>query len=476
MQKKFLSNLILIIILNLLVKPIAIFGIDATVQNRVGTEEYGFYFSLLNFTFLFNILLDLGINNFTTKNVAQHPEIVPKYLGKVLPLLLLMFVVYCIVSISIAWLFGYPQRAFFMLGFLMLNQFFITIIAYIRSHFAGMLLFKTDAIISILDRFLLIVICGFLLYGVNSKEPFRIEWFIWIQTACYGISFLVGLFLLFKKIGLPVVKYHKQFSFVILRQSLPFALLILFMMIYTRTDSVMIERLHENGKFESGIYVQGFRLVDAFFMFGMIFTNLLFPIFASMLKRKEEIDSLLKMSAKILVLGACSIAVLSFWNAQTILSMIYKADVSKSILPFQLLMFTFIGMCVTLIYGTLLTASGNLRTLNTIAVIGIVCNIGANWILIPKYGATGAAIATLITQSLVGITQWIVVKKRFQISITLANVVETVSFILTITAAVWLCDFWKIDFVFQLIIVAGLLLMFKVIHPKDLRSIFQKES
>ena len=59
MQKKFISNLILLALLNLVIKPVAIFGIDVTVQNRVGSEDYGLYFSLLNFTYLFNILLTL---------------------------------------------------------------------------------------------------------------------------------------------------------------------------------------------------------------------------------------------------------------------------------------------------------------------------------------------------------------------------------------------------------------------------------
>ena len=70
------------VILNLLVKPVAIFGIDATVQNRVGAEAYGIYFSLLNFSILFNILLDFGINNFTTKNIAQAPSIAAKCLWR----------------------------------------------------------------------------------------------------------------------------------------------------------------------------------------------------------------------------------------------------------------------------------------------------------------------------------------------------------------------------------------------------------
>jgi O-antigen/teichoic acid export membrane protein len=85
MQRKFLNNLMLMVLLNLLVKPLAIFGIDATVQNRIGAEEYGLYFSLLNFAYFFNIILDLGITNYNTKYVAQYPHLVKRYMGKILP-------------------------------------------------------------------------------------------------------------------------------------------------------------------------------------------------------------------------------------------------------------------------------------------------------------------------------------------------------------------------------------------------------
>ena len=75
MQRIFFSNLVLTIFLNLLIKPLALFGIDATVQNRVGPEEYGLYFSLLNLSVIFNMLIDLGINNYTTKNIAKNQKL-----------------------------------------------------------------------------------------------------------------------------------------------------------------------------------------------------------------------------------------------------------------------------------------------------------------------------------------------------------------------------------------------------------------
>ena len=56
MQKKFLTNLGFLLLVNLLIKPFYILGIDAEVQNAASGGEYGLYFALFNFTFLFNIL------------------------------------------------------------------------------------------------------------------------------------------------------------------------------------------------------------------------------------------------------------------------------------------------------------------------------------------------------------------------------------------------------------------------------------
>ena len=52
MKKEFLFNLVLLVAVNAVVKPVYIFGIDRGVQNLVGTKAYGVYSSLFAFTFL----------------------------------------------------------------------------------------------------------------------------------------------------------------------------------------------------------------------------------------------------------------------------------------------------------------------------------------------------------------------------------------------------------------------------------------
>jgi len=476
MQKKFISNLALMVLLNLLVKPVAIFGIDAQVQKAVGSD-YGIYFALLNFSFLFNILLDFGINNFTTKNVAQHPQMAAKYLGKVLGFRFMLFLLYAVVSYAIAFALQWNGYQLFLLSFLVFNQFIVTLIAYTRSYFGGALMFKTDAIISVLDRFLLIIFCGILLLLPETKENFQIEWFIWIQTGCYLLTFLVAVILLFTKFGVPKLKVQPAFSYSIVRQSFPYALLIFLMMIYTRTDSVMIERMHPNGEEEAGFYAMGFRLVNAFFMFAMIFSSLLLPIFSRMFKQSEDVKYLLKTSAKLLIGGSILLAVVSYFNSIYILDLIYDENIMESNQSFQLLMFSFIGMCSTILYGTLLTARGNMRFLNIVSAIGVAVNIAMNLFLIPEYGATGAAIATMITQSAISAIQFVysirILKAPFQWK-------EVLLFVLFVGGLVGICYFLRADslLTFFAILAATLasMFLFRIIDLKNLIQVFKGEA
>jgi len=414
MQKKFISNLVWMVFFNLLIKPYAIFGIDAEVQNRVGTEEYGMYFTLLNFSYLFNIILDLGITNYNTKYVAQHPNLVKRYIGNIITLRLVLLVAYVVLSVLIAYFLGYNARQMWFVYLLIFNQFLISVILFFRSYFAGLLLFKWDILLSILDRILLIVFVAFLLYSPVIQTKFKIEWFVYAQSLSFLISVLVAVFLVFIRIGLPRLHWGKSFNLVILRKSFPYALLILLMMMYTRVDAMMIERLHIYGNKQVGIYAQGFRMLDASFMFVMLFCNLLLPMFARLIQERKSVVPLLDTASKLLVAFTSVMSLTCFAFAYFILDLIYVHDVILVVPTFQLLMLSFIPTSIVLVYGTLLTANGNLKRLNILSFIGLLMNIVLNFIFIPKHGAFGAAVATLSTQSLIAIIYFVSVWKQFE--------------------------------------------------------------
>ena len=430
MRKKFITNLLFLLVLNFLIKPFYILGIDAEIINRVGAETYGLYFSLFNFSFLFNIFLDFGINNFNTKNIAQNEHLLSKYFSKLFSLKLLLVVGYVLLILCAGFLWGYSEYDLGLLFILALNQGLVAIILYLRSNLGGSQMFFKDSIISVLDRFLMIVICSILLWGNITNKPFEIEWFVYAQTISYGITLLMALFWVWKKSTYVKIKFNQLFSMAIIRQSMPYALLILLMTFYYRSDSVMLEKMLDDGRVQAGYYAQAYRFFEAGNMVAYLFSVLLLPIFSKMIKARESIVDLVDISFKIMFSGALILSVLCFQFGDEIMSWRYHDISSQSSALFSVLMFCFVCISSTYIFGTLLTANGDLKLLNVLAGVALMVNIGLNLILIPKWQALGSAVASLITQIIVSITQIMVSKKRFDLRITFQWVIQFMVFTL----------------------------------------------
>lgn len=405
MKRKFIINLILVVFLNLLVKPFWVFGIDRTVQNVVGAEQYGFYFALFNFSLILNILLDLGITNFNNRHISQNQSSISVYFSNILSLRLILGIVYLAVSMAAAWLLNYDSAQLRMLLLLTFNQFLLALILYFRSNIAGLQMFKTDSIVSVLDRFVMIVICSLLLWGNVTDQPFRIEWFVYAQTGSYLLTAVVAFVLVLVNAGGFRLQFDYKFSLEILKKSYPFALLTLLMSLYNRIDSVMLERLLPDGKVQAGIYAQAFRISDACCMFALLFANLLLPMFSRMLKQRENVAGLLRLSTVTMAVPVTAGALTCVFYRQQLMDLMYSSHAAASAPVFALLISGFVAISMTYIYGTLLTANGSLRQLNIVAFCGMVFNIALNFVLIPRYGALGAAIVSLATQSLTAFAQ-----------------------------------------------------------------------
>jgi len=419
LKRKFVTNLILLLFLNILIKPFWIFGIDRTVQNLVGNENYGLYFALFNFSMVLNILLDLGITNFNNRNIAQHNFLLAKHLSNIVGLKFVLAFVYAFICLTAALIIGYNNVQFHLLFFLILNQFLISFTLYLRSNISALCLFRTDSLISVLDRTLMIAICCILLFTDILGGRFSIEWFIYAQTAAYVITSIVTFLIVLAKSGRIKIRFDLKFFLVFLRNSYPYALLILLMSFYNRIDSVLLERLlpGATGKEQAGIYAQAFRLLDAVSMLGVLFSGLLLPIFSKMIKEKQPVGPMVKLSFTLIFVPALVIAFSCFFYDLEIMNLLYHVGSHDSARVLSILMGGFLGIMTTYIFGTLLTANGSLKQLNLMAFFGMVLNIVLNVVLIPRLMAFGSAYASLATQLFTALAQLTIAVYIFKLKI-----------------------------------------------------------
>lgn len=415
MKRNFSVNLLFLVVLNLLIKPIYVFGIEVGIQNTVGPAEYGLYYAMFNFTFLFNVVLDMGINNFQKIKVAEDNLMGIRNMTTLLPLKAVLSLLYFAVTIGAALIIGFEGRYWFFIVVLMFNHVLSAFLLLLRANISGLQLFFRDSIVSVIDRGILILAIGYLLWF--SHLPFHIEYLAILQTAAYIIAIITAL--------LITPAASRSFSFQLdigkmrsmIRATWPYALLILLMTAYNKLDGVMLERLAQDGLVEAGIYAQAYRIIDAGNSFAFLYAGMLLPIFSRLIStnKSDDLRNLIDQGARFLVIPAGLASVLMVYKAEWFMDLLYTSSVVESANAFQWLMGSFLFICMGYVFGTYLTASNQLAAMNWIAFAAVIVNITLNVALIPNLGAHGAALASFSSLLIMALAQIVLVYRSVSI-------------------------------------------------------------
>ncbi len=405
MKREFILNLALLIAVNALVKPIYIFGIDRNIQNLVGSDSYGVYYALLNFTFLGVIINDLGIQNFNAREIALHPQLFNKLFQRIISLKLVLFFIF-LAFISGAMFFFYPKNYWHLILLLALCQSVLSLNFYLRSCLTGLGFYRFDSLVSSADRFFLILICGAFLYMPVLQKYFGIAQFVYAQIFTQSITALI----IFSKLRHRIFNFKFNFKWqnalLIIKQSFPFSLSVVLMSLYTKTDVVMLERFLPDGAKQAGIYASAYRLLDAVNILGFLFANLALPMFSQMRREKKDMLPLLKLGVQVILFISVSFTAAVVVHRHFIMHALYKEANTESENVLGLLMLSFIAFCLSYVISTYLNAMNLTKRANIVYALALGLSVTANVLIIPRFKSEGTAFVTLITQFFVLILLW----------------------------------------------------------------------
>lgn len=414
-SSRFYSSLGLLIILNIIIKPLWIFGIDRQVQNTVGTELYGTYFSLLNFSIVFSFLLDWGLTNFFNRQIAARQENLIEKAGSFLFIKLIFSLVYAVIVFGVAYLTGVKQWE--ILGSVIAIQILTSIFVFLRSIITAQQWFTTDAWLSVLDKGLMILLCGSFIYYPSVAGKITIDKFLLIQIICTAIAVLCVMMVLLRRKVLLSLHLHSFISRKLFLSALPFGLIVVLMSAHYRLDGFLLERIHPSGAYEAGLYAGAYRLLDASNMIGFLLVSFLLPFLARQWSLKKSIGEMVINSRHFLLLFSLLIITTAIFLAPWIQETLYYNADAKAIDILEWCLPALAGYSLVHIYGTVMTAGCQVVQFCKIIFFSLVLNIILNLLLIPGYGAKGCCIAALISQLLCGIISMMYVQKRSGINI-----------------------------------------------------------
>lgn len=411
MKRTFLVNLLFVIALNLLIKPLWALGVERDVQNTLGFGTYGAYYALLNLSFLFAGLLDFGIQSYTSRLASREEAGLNQLFPQVLVLKLLGFLIYILCSLLIAMSLAVPFSQWLCLGLLLLNQACAQFILFLRSGIAGRGNYKWDSLLSVADKGLMLLFVSTVLYVPSLKMYLSITGFALLQSLAYVLTLFISL-LLFKRSAIPMPR-PKDFTGIkaLLKKASPYALVGFLMTIYFRADTLMIRAFH--GNTENGIYAAAYRLLDILNMFSYLFAALLLPMFGKLLRKGESVQELSSLAARLLFGATWLIACVVFYERRELFELFYKSPntYGADVMSYLLFALPFVGLLY--VYGTLLTAEGDIIFLNKAAFIAVMINLLFNYFFIQKYGALGAALIAVLTHGIIAMATFTRAKAKY---------------------------------------------------------------
>ena len=182
----------------------------------------------------------------------------------------------------------------------------------------------------------------------------------------------------------------------LVKAGLPLLVSALSVLIYTRSDQLMIQAFL--GEASVGIYSVPVQIIEFFYFVPVVVATSYFPSFMSeSISDTEKRAGFTDLMAKTTVL-ASFLSVLLMTAGVALLPIIYGGgyDASSEILYIHSLSLVFVFMGV--LSGKWLIMRRLYHHVALRTILGAVLNVIGNFILIPRYGVLGAAVASLFSQ------------------------------------------------------------------------------
>jgi O-antigen/teichoic acid export membrane protein len=391
-----LRNTVLVLSAKVIARLVALVTVLAMI--RYLTEiPYGAFATLVNYTAIVSVVLDLGFNVLFVREGARHPDQIQRYLRNVMSLRLLMSVV-ALGLLALA-------LAVNGLGSLLLPAFALMVLTsystLLRNGLYAVQRLGYEAAAVVLES---LVLLAFVLWGIYSARG--VSYFVWAYAAQYAFSCCYFVVVLAAK-RIAVIGW--RFEPGLLREwfwkGLPFALTFVLTILYFRIDQPLIYALRPH--VEAGLYGAAYKPFEALLFIPMTFLSVVFPVLSVYHReRPGELLEAVNRFFKALLLVGWPLSVGIFVLAQPLTYALFGARYAGSEPAIRILALSLGFAFVNNAFIGALSASDHQGSFTWAAGWSLVANLALNLALIPTFGYIGASWATVLTEIVLGIVGW----------------------------------------------------------------------
>lgn len=403
LKKNFIFNLATQII-NLIV-PLITTPYLARVLHETGNGQYSYAYSIITYFILF---ANLGFNFYGQREIARTRDDkyqMSKVFWEIFVLRTLCSVISFGILISIVFTVGFGEK--YNMLILILSMQVLGSMFDILFYYQGNENFKAISI-----RTIIIKVLGLVAVFVFVKK----ENDVWIYALCLSAITVISNFIMWPGV-LKKICFIKISSLNLSKHIKPTIMIFLptlAVTVYSVFDKTMIGLLSSNPDYDNGCYEQAYKINSIGVIFPVLITTILGPRNAYEFQRGnlEAMDRNIKFSIKyVWMLGLPLIAGFAILSP-SISSWFLGDGYSEVSLLLQIMSVRFVLSGFSEILSNQLFIVIGKEKYTTIATtVAAIINIGLNFVLIPYFGAVGAAITTSVSEFIVFLILLIIANK-----------------------------------------------------------------
>ena len=364
------------------------------VARYLGPEQFGLLSFSLAFVSLFGAIATLGLQGIVVRDIVKAPLDAPETLGTSFALQLLGGVASCALLILIIGLVR-PDDALAKTTIAILGPTLILKASEsVRYWFESQVQSKYAVWV---ENAVLLVVASIKIGLILGGAPFIL--FVWIVLA-EAVAAAILLFAVYAWTGGRLRAWRPSYdrAKALLRDSWPLVLAGLAVMIYMRIDQIMLGQMLDDKAV--GIYTVAVRVSELWYFVPMTIVGSVFPALIEAKKTSEALylERLQKLYDLLVKLALAVAVPMTFLSNATVVLLFGPEYVEAGkILAIHIwtALFVFLGVASGKWF---LVENRQLLAFRRVFV-GMLVNIALNFALIPRFGGTGAAVATLVSQA-----------------------------------------------------------------------------
>ena len=431
-------------------------------------EGFGVISFANSFLVFFSILVNLGFSIVGSREIAKDLNKIKKYANQITSVRLILAVVSSLLLILIAGFIDKPLTVKIVIiisGVNLYSQAFLMDWVYQgneRMEFPALRQLITS----------LLSLIGLVIF-VHTQNDVIMAMIITVASAFINSVWMLMLYL--KMYGKITFGFDKEFIRELLKSSLPITFSNFFITIYNFMNILMLGFMKSDA--ETGIYTAAFKFVALVITPSAIIQNAFFPLL-SRTENPEDRHRIFRIYGNLMFIIGSILSLLVLTFSGFFIQTAYGSKYIPSIPVLNILMITVLLMFMnTIFYPALVSWKKEKIVMYAIATGGII-NIILNIILIPAYGAMGAAWSTVFSElgvlvGLVFITKRLI-GKLFMKEKVIILILSMLSCCIGYILLNYLFVNTVISGLIAFIIFVALILLFKIVKISDVRRYLVK--